>query len=120
MLFKESVAVHRIHEHDSYYCSQSRETPRSFNTFLYDHQKEIGYQGDPNLYLDGVGTLSIEVSNTMPAHSLAFTHYKSEIGSKEYGMDHLDLFNPETYRFVDGLFKEYLEGKSPELCGILH
>ena len=56
----------------------------------------------------------------MPAHSLAFTHYKSEIGSKEYGMDHLDLFNPETYRFVDGFFKEYLEGKSPVLCGILH
>ena len=33
----------------------------------------------------------------VPAHSLAFTHYKPEIGSKEYGMDHLDLFNPETY-----------------------
>ena len=59
--FKECVAVHIIHEHDSYYCSQSRETPRSFYTFLYDHQKEIGYQGDPNLYLDGVGALSIEV-----------------------------------------------------------
>lgn len=24
-----------------------------------------------------------------PAHTLAFTHYKPEIGSKEYGMDHL-------------------------------
>ncbi len=45
----------------------------------------------------------------VPAHSLAFTQYKPEIGSKEYGMDHLDLFNPETYRFLDGLFKEYLE-----------
>ena len=53
----------------------------------------------------------------VPAHSLAFTHYKSEIGSKEYGMDHLDLFNPETYKFVDGLLKEYLEGKSPVFRG---
>ncbi len=53
----------------------------------------------------------------VPAHSLAFTHYKPEIGSKEYGMDHLDLFNPETYRFVDGLFKEYLEGKNPVFRG---
>ena len=35
----------------------------------------------------------------VPAHSLAFTHYKPEIASKEYGMDHLDLFNPETYTF---------------------
>ena len=53
----------------------------------------------------------------VPAHSLAFTHYKPEIGSKEYGMDHLDLFNPETYKFVDGLLKEYLEGKSPVFRG---
>ena len=41
----------------------------------------------------------------IPAHSLAFTHYKPEIGSKEYGMDHLDLFKPETYQFADNLFK---------------
>lgn len=53
----------------------------------------------------------------VPAHSLAFTHYKPEIGSKEYGMDHLDLFNPETYNFLDGLFKEYLEGKNPVFRG---
>lgn len=49
----------------------------------------------------------------VPAHALAFTRYKPSIGSKEYGMDHLDLFNPETYTFVDALFKEYLEGEQP-------
>lgn len=53
----------------------------------------------------------------VPAHSLAFTHYKPEIGSKTYGMDHLDLFNPETYKFVDGLFREYLEGENPVFRG---
>ncbi len=53
----------------------------------------------------------------VPAHSLAFTQYKPEIGSKEYGMDHLDLFNPETYHFLDGLFKEYLEGEEPVFRG---
>ena len=53
----------------------------------------------------------------VPAHSLALTHYKPEIGSKEYGMDHLDLFNPETYKFVDALFKEYLEGDNPVFVG---
>ena len=52
-----------------------------------------------------------------PAHSLALTHYKPEIGSKEYGMDHLDLFKPETYEFVDALFKEYLEGDNPVFVG---
>lgn len=53
----------------------------------------------------------------VPAHSLAFAHYKPEIGSKKYGMDHLDLFAPETYPFVDALFKEYLEGDEPVFCG---
>ena len=53
----------------------------------------------------------------VPAHSLAFTQYKPEIGSQKYGMDHLDLFNPETYKFVDNLFKEYLEGENPVFRG---
>ena len=53
----------------------------------------------------------------VPAHSLALTHYKPEIGSKEYGMDHLDLFKPETYEFVDALFNEYLEGDNPVFVG---
>ena len=52
-----------------------------------------------------------------PAHALAFTQYKNEIGSKEYGMDHLDLFNPETYNFMDGLWKEYIGGKNPVFIG---
>lgn len=41
----------------------------------------------------------------VPAHALAFSHYKSELGSKEYGMDHLDLSNPETYTFLDALLR---------------
>ncbi len=52
-----------------------------------------------------------------PAHSLAFTHYKPEIGSKDYGMDHLDLFNPATYTFMDALWKEYIGGKEPVFRG---
>ena len=32
-------------------------------------------------------------------------------------MDHLDLFNPETYKFMDGLFKEYLGGENPVFVG---
>ena len=52
-----------------------------------------------------------------PAHTLAFSHYKPELGSKEFGMDHLDLANPETYTFMDALFKEYLEGDEPVFQG---
>ncbi|MBR3941231.1 MAG: beta-N-acetylhexosaminidase, partial [Bacteroidaceae bacterium] len=42
----------------------------------------------------------------VPAHSLAFVHYRPELGSKDYGLDHLDLFNPGTYTFIDSLFME--------------
>lgn len=53
----------------------------------------------------------------VPAHALAFTHYKPELASQEYGADHLDIFKPETYTFIDALLKEYLGGKSPVFRG---
>lgn len=53
----------------------------------------------------------------VPAHSLAFTHYKPEIGSDTYGRDHLDLYNPETYAFVDALYAEYILGDNPTFIG---
>lgn len=52
-----------------------------------------------------------------PAHSLAFTKYRPELGSKEYGADHLDLFKPETYTFIDSLYDEYLKGDEPVFRG---
>ena len=52
-----------------------------------------------------------------PAHSLAFTQYDPSLGSKEYGMDHLDLFNPQVYTFMDNLWREYLDGKEPVFRG---
>ncbi len=53
----------------------------------------------------------------IPAHSLAFTHYRPSLGSKEYGMDHLDLSNPEVYPFFDNLLKEYIGGDNPVFHG---
>ena len=53
----------------------------------------------------------------VPAHSLAFVHYRPELGSNDYGLDHLDLFNPATYTFVDSLFMEYLGGDEPVFRG---
>ena len=52
-----------------------------------------------------------------PAHALAFTQYRPSLGSKEFGMDHFDLSNPEVYPFMDDLFKEYLSGKEPVFRG---
>lgn len=49
----------------------------------------------------------------VPAHSLAFAHYMPELGSEQYGRDHLDLFNPKTYEVLDNLFDEYLSGEDP-------
>lgn len=53
----------------------------------------------------------------VPAHSLAFAHISPEIGSQEYGADHLDLFSDKTYEFVDKLFDEYLSGPEPVFRG---
>lgn len=53
----------------------------------------------------------------VPAHSLAFSHYKPELGSKEFGMDHLNLFSPELIPFLDGLFEEYIGGDDPVFVG---
>ena len=54
----------------------------------------------------------------VPAHSLAFTHYKPELAAKEeYGRDHLDLYKEDTYEFLDSLFDEYLSGDDPVFVG---
>lgn len=53
----------------------------------------------------------------IPAHSLAFSHYRKSLGSKKYGMDHLDLSNPEIYSFLDSLLVEYIGGPSPVFAG---
>ncbi|WP_304247719.1 family 20 glycosylhydrolase [Parabacteroides gordonii] len=71
---------------------------------------------DFQLMADSLG-VEIIPEIDVPAHSLALTHYRPEIGSAEYGMDHLDLFKPETYQFVDSLFREYLEGRNPVFIG---
>ncbi len=53
----------------------------------------------------------------IPAHSLAFSHYRKSLGSTKYGMDHLDLSNPEIYPFFDSLLMEYIGGPSPVFVG---
>jgi hexosaminidase len=53
----------------------------------------------------------------VPAHSLAFAKAVPEIGSKQYGTDHLDLHNPLTYKVIENVFKEYLGGKHPVFTG---
>lgn len=52
-----------------------------------------------------------------PAHCLAFTKYKPELGSERFGMDHLDITNPQTVPFLDSLWKEYLKGDEPVFIG---
>lgn len=49
----------------------------------------------------------------VPAHSLAITKAFPQIASKEFGNDHLDIKNSETYTIIENIFKEYLEGENP-------
>ena len=53
----------------------------------------------------------------VPAHALSLTHAVPAIGSKKYGMDHLDLHNPLTDTVVHNIFKEYLDGPNPVFTG---
>ncbi|WP_018630269.1 family 20 glycosylhydrolase [Niabella aurantiaca] len=53
----------------------------------------------------------------VPAHSLAFSKAVPGIGSRKYGMDHLDITNPKTYEVIDHVFREYLEGPNPVFVG---
>lgn len=78
----------------------------------YTKEEFIGFQEEAaGMFVEIIPEIDV------PAHSLALTRYMLGIGSEEYGMDHLDLFKPETYEFVDGLFKEYLEGEDPVFRG---
>lgn len=78
----------------------------------YTKQEFKALQEEARLY--GVNIIpEIDV----PAHSLAFTRLFPEIGSKQYGMDHLDLVNPKTYEVIDNVFKEYLQGPDPVFSG---
>jgi len=52
-----------------------------------------------------------------PAHALAFVHFRPEYGNEEFGVDHLDLFNPNVVPFLDSLYSEYLGGKEPVFAG---
>lgn len=53
----------------------------------------------------------------VPAHSLAFTHFRPELGCEEFGVDHLDLTNPTVVPFLDSLFLEYIGGPDPVFAG---
>ena len=50
-----------------------------------------------------------------PAHSLAFTKVRPDLKMGNVGRqaDHLDVTNPESLKFVEGLWDEYLDGENP-------
>lgn len=79
----------------------------------YYTKKEFGEFQDEaaGMFVDIIPEIDV------PAHTLAFTQYRPELGSKTYGMDHLDLFYPLMYEFFDALFDEYLEGEKPVFRG---
>lgn len=64
-------------------------------------------------------TMGVEIIPEIdaPAHSLAFTHFRPEYGNEEFGVDHLDLFNPGVVPFLDSLYNEYLGGPDPVFAG---
>lgn len=79
---------------------------------FYTKKDFVRFQKDAeSLFVDIIPEIDV------PAHSLAFSHYRKSLGSEEYGMDHLDLKNPEVVPFLDSLFTEYCGGKDPVFRG---
>jgi len=60
-------------------------------------------------------TMGVEIipEFDVPAHSLAFTHYRPSLAAKKYDDAHLDLENPTLVPFIDSLYAEYLGGPDP-------
>ena len=52
-----------------------------------------------------------------PAHSRCFIQYNPRLKSPTYDDTHLDLLNPESTTFMEGLWKEYLSGPDPVFAG---
>ena len=92
----ESERFPELTAKDGYY------TKDEFRTFVKESQK-LGVEIIPEI--------------DVPAHSLAFTHFRKSLGCEEFGVDHLDLTNPEVVPFLDSLFVEYLEGPDPVFAG---
>lgn len=67
-------------------------------------------------YAAGMG-VEIVPEIDSPGHSLAFTRHRPSLASGQYGADHLDIFKPEVYEFMDSLFAEYLGGDDPVFAG---
>ena len=60
-LLEERIAVDVVHEHDAEHGGQSREAPITLNPLLHDHDQQVGDERHPDLYLDGIGALPVEV-----------------------------------------------------------
>lgn len=58
---EERVAVDVVHEHDPEHGGQSREAPITLDPLLHDHDQQVGDERHPDLYLDGIGALPVEV-----------------------------------------------------------
>ena len=59
-LFEESVDIDIIHEHIPDHRSQPREAPRTPDAPLQHHQKQVGDERDPDLYLDGLTSCAVK------------------------------------------------------------
>ena len=117
-----------VHLNDNIHCKFSHDNwDEAYAAFRMESERFPGLTAEDGSYgkaefrqfILEAAELGVEVipEIDVPAHSLAFSHYRPSLGSKEFGMDHLELTNPEVIPFVDSLFAEYLEGPEPVFAG---
>ena len=117
-----------VHLNDTIHCKFAHDNwDEAYAAFRMESERFPGLTAEDGHYTKSefrqfvleAAELGVEVipEIDVPAHSLAFSHYRPSLGSKEFGMDHLELTNPEVIPFVDSVFAEYLEGPEPVFAG---
>ncbi|MBQ7180876.1 MAG: family 20 glycosylhydrolase [Bacteroidaceae bacterium] len=117
-----------VHLNDNIHCKFSHNNwDETYAAFRMESERFPGLTAEDGSYgkaefrqfILEAAELGVEVipEIDVPAHSLAFSHYRHSLGSEEFGMDHLELTNPEVIPFVDSIFAEYLEGPEPIFAG---
>lgn len=83
------MAVDVVHEHNAEHSGQIGEAPAAPYTPLHDHERQVCDERHPDLYLDGIGTLAVEV----PEREVLLELLEQEFYFPSFTIDCHDVFH---------------------------
>lgn len=116
-----------IHLNDCQFYGFHQDYAKTYAAFRLESEKHPGLTAKDGFYTKAgfrdfvkkSAAMGVEIVPEIdsPSHALAFTHYKPELAAKRYGMDYLDLHNPDLLSFMKEVFDEYISGDDPVFAG---